>query len=132
MKNVLLLIVSVFLLSASCQDESPSVSKTCIPVKLLRSVCGNAVFQIQDSRFYQYGESVGNEANVFVAALECNLPDAVILGAQEPQQEIFYAELDPENFNGNCASCLAMVNYEGQKHYQVRLHEVCHTNELSR
>lgn len=127
MKNALLLIVSLFLLSASCNDEKLSLSKTCVPVKMLRSICGQAVFQIQDSRFYHYGESVGNEENVFVAALECNLPDAVSLGTREPQEEIFYAELDPENFNGNCASCLAMVNYEGQKHYQVRLHEVCHT-----
>jgi hypothetical protein len=127
MKNALLLIASVFLLGASCQDEQLSASKTCIPVKVLRSICGNAVFQIQDSRFYGYGESVGNEENVFLAVLECNAPDAVSLGNSEPQQEIFYAELDPENFNSNCAVCLAMVNYEGQKHYKVRLHEVCHT-----
>jgi hypothetical protein len=129
MKNALLLIVSLFLLSASCDDEKLSTAKNCVPVKLLRSVCGTAVFQIQDSRFYHFGESVGNEANVFFAVLECTLPDAVKLGSQEPQQEIFYAELDPENFNGNCASCLALVNYEGQKHYQVRLSEVCHTIE---
>lgn len=125
MKNALLLIVSLFLLSASCDDEKLSAPKTCVPVKLMRSICGTAVFQIQDSRFYHYGESVGGEENVFAAALECALPDAVKLGEQEPQQEIFFAELDPENFNGNCASCLAMVNYEGQKNYRVRLHLDC-------
>lgn len=130
MKNALsILIVSLFLLSASCNDEKLSVPKTCVPVKLMRSICGTAVFQIQDSRFYQYGESAGNEENVFAAALECTLPDGIILGSQEPQQELFYAELDPENFNGNCASCLAIVNYEGQKHYRVRLHLDCPTLE---
>lgn len=129
MKNALLLIVSLFLLSASCQDEKLQASGNCVPVKLLRSICGTAVFQIQDSRFYHYGESAGNEENVFMAMLECTLPASLKLGNTEPQQEIFYAELNPENFNGNCASCLALVSYEGQKHYQIRLHEVCNTEE---
>ena len=128
MKNALsILIVSLFLLSASCDDEKLSASKFCVPVELLRSVCGNAVFQIQDSRFYHYGETLGNDENVFLAALECNLPDALDLAVQGSQQEIFYAELNPENFDGNCASCLAMVNYTGDKKYLIRLHELCHT-----
>jgi hypothetical protein len=125
MKNALLLIAALFLLSASCHDEKLSVAKNCVPVKLLRSICGSAVFQIQDSRFYHYGESTGGEENVFMAMMECTATQSTSTEADAP--EIFYAELDPDNFQSDCIQCMAIVNYQGEKQYKVRLHQVCNT-----
>ncbi|NBP70813.1 MAG: hypothetical protein EBU52_18995 [Cytophagia bacterium] len=127
MKNALLLFAALFLLSASCHDEKLSTAKNCVPVKLLRSICGSAVFKIQDSRFYHYGESVGGEENVFMAMLECATVQPTNTEAAQDEPEIFYAEIDPDNFQSDCIQCMAIVNYQGEKQYKIRLHQVCNT-----
>lgn len=128
MKNALLLFATLFLLSASCHDEKVSATKDCVPVKILRNICGTAVFQIQDSRFYHYGESTGGEENVFMGVMECTSTQSTNTEVDKDEPEIFYAELDPDNFQSDCIQCMAIVVYQGEKHYKVRLHQACITS----
>jgi hypothetical protein len=124
MKSIVCAISIILILTVACEAPLPTVSGECVPVKLVRGICGMAVFKIQDPDFYHFGETVGDEENVFLGTLECpNLRASV--DDQTLSEEVFYVELDPDDFAQDCARCYAMINYAGQTNYKVRVHETC-------
>lgn len=100
-----------------------------MPVKVIQGICGTAVFQIQDPAYYQYGENVDGEENVFLGELEC--PNLRVSINQDYSEQVLLAELDPENFAQDCARCYALVTYSGSKHHKVRIHETCKAKPVS-
>ncbi len=52
---ILLLLLSLSLWS--CDKSSDELKDECIEVEILNEICGNAVVQILDKDFYQYGEN---------------------------------------------------------------------------
>jgi hypothetical protein len=110
----------------ACDSTETEFNGPCIQVKILRSICGTAVFKIQNPAYYHVGESVGGEENVFLGTLECSFyrnNETTI--PEDSEDQVFYAELDPEDFNADCARCYALVDYTGSKNYRVRLHATC-------
>jgi hypothetical protein len=121
-KSVFFFIFCVVLL-AGCQSEETSESANCIRVKYLRGICGQAVLQLQEERHYSLGETVGNEHHVFLGTLEC--------GTNEPllENKTIYIEVEPDDFNTNCAVCLAAIDYAGNLRYKVRVVNPCPATE---
>jgi hypothetical protein len=109
---------------AACTPETTNFPQNCIAVKYLRGICGEAVLQIQDPRYYKYGETTNEEDHVFRGTFECSSD----LDALE-KRALFYVELNPQNFNNNCANCDATVLYSGSKYYSVRVHQNCNSME---
>jgi hypothetical protein len=103
----------------SCDEKFPTYTGECITVSYVRGICGQAVLKIKDPRYFHLGENADGDTHVFLARLEC-FTDSNIL-----QNSTFYVELNPTDFNVDCAVCLAAVVYSGSKHYAVRVHEVC-------
>jgi hypothetical protein len=116
---------ALFLLSlmVGCNSTINDLPNNCIAVKYVRGICGNAVLKIQDSRYFDVGEEADGDSHVFLATLEC------FADVEAVKDKVFYVELNPSNFDSNCAVCLAMVAYSGSKHYNVRVHQVCGNNQ---
>ncbi|MBX2947203.1 MAG: hypothetical protein KF725_15340 [Cyclobacteriaceae bacterium] len=113
--------VCLFAILFSCDEKTPAYTGECIAVSYLRGICGQAVLKIQDPKYFHLGEDADGDTNVFLAGLEC-FTDSNVL-----QKNTFYVELNPNDFNTNCAVCLAAVAYSGSKQYAVRVHETCST-----
>lgn len=122
------LIIRVFfilvLLLIACETPTPSFTGACIPIKMVRGICGTAIFKIEDPAYYHLGEDVDGEVNVFLGTLECSFLRS-FPNDQIPLDKILYAELNPEDFRQDCARCYALVDYSGSKNYRVRVHEKC-------
>ncbi len=117
----------MFALSAivwlSCDTQQADLTNQYIPVTLVDQICGSAIFKIQHPDFFQYGENIETHENVFFGRIECPSSDSGnIEELTIPTSVILYAELDPEDFKSGCAICLAVINYPGSKHYNVRIH----------
>jgi hypothetical protein len=106
-----------------CQSEETPKSANCIRVKYLRGICGQAVLQLQEERHYSLGETVGNERHVFLGTLECGTNE------QSLENKIIYIEIEPEDFNTNCAVCLAAIDYAGNVQHPVRVVGPCTATE---
>lgn len=120
MKNLngIVLLVLVVLLAA-CDDQKTNGKEECIPVTYVRGICGQAVLKIQSPAYYHYGEDADGEKNVFLATLECFTDEADL------KDKAFFVQLNPADFNNNCAVCMAAVLYSGSKQYKVRVQSNC-------
>lgn len=106
-----------------CDNQKSEATTRFIPVVVVNQICGSAIFKIQEAEFFQYGENVESYENVFFGRLECPSSDAgKIEDLTIPTDRVLYAELNPEDFKHGCAICLAIINYPGEKHYNVRIH----------
>jgi hypothetical protein len=106
----------------NCESQTLKTTGGCIPVIQIGGICGQAVLQIQDPDLYHFGEETDGYEHVFLATLECN-------AFQIEPGKTFYVQLNPDNFNGNCAMCLAAVDYSGSKKYPVRIFNSCSNKE---
>lgn len=108
---------------AGCTSEPTEFTGECVAVTYLRGICNQAVLQIQDPQYFEKGENVDGETNVFLATFECdaNLPPL------EPADgnRVFFVELNPPDFRSDCAVCLAAPPFSGTKVYPVRVHATC-------
>jgi hypothetical protein len=101
----------------ACQSDH-AASEKCVRVKYLRGICGQGVLQLLSPTDFDLGETVGGEVNVFLGLFEC--------GVLEPAVDsVFFVELKPQEFDGNCARCLAAVDFSGTKQYNVRIVKNC-------
>lgn len=107
-----LLFLSVLLI-LGCKDSFNQPGEY-VPVTLVRQMCGHAVLKIQDPAYYYLGETADGESNVFLGGLECF--------AIPPEDEVFAVQLNPKDFNTDCAFCMGAISYSGNKHYNVRIH----------
>jgi hypothetical protein len=119
------IVITLFLVNliAGCNPDIDQLPSNCIPVKYVRGICGQAVLEIQDPKYYDTGENADGDSHVFLAMLECFTDTEIV------KDKLFYVELNPSNFNSECAVCLALVNYSGNKHYNVRVHPICGNTE---
>ncbi|MBX2894831.1 MAG: hypothetical protein KF763_05295 [Cyclobacteriaceae bacterium] len=121
MKNRVCFVLLTILLW-SCESQTIKTTGGCIPVVQIGGICGQAVLQIQDPDLYHFGEDSDGYEHVFLATLECNAP-------QIESGKTFYVQLNPDNFNTSCATCLAAVDYSGSKKYPVRVFNSCSNKE---
>lgn len=108
----------VILMSACNEDDQIIGAGDCVEVTLIDQLCGQAVFKIEDPAFYHLGESANDEANVFYALLTCQ-------DTELPTDESFLVELLDEYEPGSCAVCQALLEYDGDKRYNVRKVDAC-------
>lgn len=122
MKNFIGLIVFILAgMLTGCDKQDVKRPDDCISVTYVRGICGQAVLKIQSPADYHYGEDADGDENVFLATLEC------FTDAEPLQDKVFYVQLNPADFNSNCAVCMAAVMYSGSKHYKVRVQTNCET-----
>ncbi len=118
-RKILGIILATALLPG-CDTETQNDAENCIRVKFIRGICGNAVLQIQNPYYYDMGEDTDDETHVFLARLEC-FTDMDALA----NKFFFYVELNPPDFNTDCAVCEAAIQYSGSKRYSVRVQTLC-------
>lgn len=121
MKNIrsFLFIPLLAIALVCCDKETLTNARGCVAVKYVTGICGNAVLQIENPSYFGLGEDVDGYEHVFLATLEC------FTDQQPLEGKSFLVELDPSDFNDQCAVCLAMVAYSGSKKYNVRIHQQC-------
>ena len=118
MKNLLTIIVLLSFLVA-CEEEDPGLPTECVEVSLVTTMCGQAVMKIQDPNYFYLGESANGEKNVFFTFLHCD--DMYI----NPEENFFIEFLSEQDDKGSCAVCLAILAYNGDKSYDVRVRTNC-------
>ena len=106
-------------LLAACDKAKLKEPHECVPVSYQYGICGKAVLKIENSAYYDLGENVGEHENVFLATLECFTDENAL------KNKVFFVQINPADFNQNCAVCFAAVVYNGSKHYNVRVSNDC-------
>lgn len=81
-------------------------------------VCGQAIFQIQDPQYYYLAESANGYENVFFTFLHCEDMDYDF-------SETVSVGITNEEEKGSCAVCLALLPYDGEKVYNIRVGPDC-------
>lgn len=108
------------LFAISCNDnEVEPLDESCIAVSYMEGICGTAILQIKDERFFYLGETANGYDNVFSTMFHCDVDE------QKLNKELFYVSLLEDNDIGNCARCLATVAYSGDKFYFMDVNESC-------
>lgn len=118
MKSAYCAFLFMVLMLLACDTATPSFTGECVQVKVVRGICGTAVFKIQDPAYYHFGEDVDGEQNVFLGTLKCPHLRASVT-EQDISEKTLYVELNPENFGQDCVRCYALVSYSGSKSYTV-------------
>lgn len=112
-----LAVLTLFALAfSSCKDDFPE--NGCIEVSLVTEICGNAVLKIIDPAYQHLGESWNDHHNVFLTSFNCE-----DMGSEK--EGTFYVKFLEEYKSGDCAVCLAMIDYQGDKKYPVKIVGVC-------
>lgn len=115
MKTTRTLLFCLLLIVISCDKEEVANTSGCVPVSLVTALCGNGILKIEDPSFYGLGENVDGYENVFLAQFDCFVYDQVLTGHS------FLVRLNPDDFNDQCANCLALLQYSGSKKYNVQI-----------
>ena len=115
MKNIVVAALLALAL-VSCEDifENPG----CIEVSLVSELCGHGILKIENPLYYHLGETANGHNNVFLTFFSCEDMEKVKEGT-------FFVEFVEEYETGDCAVCLAMINYQGKKKYPVRMVDAC-------
>lgn len=111
MKKLIPVLFVAFALYA-CNEENP-LPEGCIEVEVKDQLCGGAVLQIKDPKYYSLGESANGYENVFYTFFHCE--DPVSTGST------VFIKFTENNDKGVCARCLAIMAYDGEKNYNVRV-----------
>lgn len=119
MKRLTLGVLMLAGLLAACDKTKLKEPHECVPVTYQYGICGKAVLKIENSVYYDLGENVGEHENVFLATLECFTDENAL------KNKVFFVQINPADFNQNCAVCYAAVVYDGSKHYNVRVSNDC-------
>jgi hypothetical protein len=101
----------------SCEDslhENPE----CLEVSIISELCGNAILKIENPLYYYLGETANGHNNVFLTSFNCE-------DIGKEKDGTFYVELVDDNQSGACADCLAIIDYQGDKKYPVKIVEAC-------
>lgn len=106
MKKILILFFALGLFSCEDKDEN-SLSESCVKVKLINQLCGQATLQILDAQYFRYGQTWEDEngvqlANVFSTLLPCGF-DAPSIG---DEFQIRFVDA----YTDECARCKALLN----------------------
>ena len=115
MKNILLSLLIAFLL-VSCNEEYPA--NGCLEVSVIDELCGHAVLKIENPLYYHLGETWNGHENVFYTFFDCE-------DMSKEKEGTFFVELIEDYQTGDCAVCLAMMDYQGDKKYPVKIVDVC-------
>lgn len=96
------------------------LSGKCVKVKLVSTLCGQAVLHIQDPADYALSETWGNQSNVFFVVFDCSVNEQAIANTT------FYVELQTNLIlNDYCYRCKAVIDYSGEKKYYARVSTKC-------
>lgn len=105
MKKILIIFVALGLFS--CEDRNGSSSgESCVKVKLVNQLCGQATLQILDAQYFSYGQTWENENgvqldNVFSTLLPCGF-DAPSIGDEFRIRFV-------DTYVDECARCKALL-----------------------
>jgi len=103
---------------ASCEKNDVDLeNEDCIKVKVLAEICGTAVLQIQNSKYYNLGEKGWSQDNgkttydnVFFTVFSCEDMEYIAKEyAGKAEGKTLNVKIQDKFEMGNCAVCLAIV-----------------------
>lgn len=113
-----IVIVSLLVGMWACETEDisqESKQDTCVKVKIVASICGNAVLQIQDPAYYSYGEkgwASGGQVldHVFYTEFSCQDERTLSqLGSSSLVGTVLNVKFVEKPTAGECIRCMATV-----------------------
>jgi hypothetical protein len=115
MKKIAIAAILAFAI-VSCEDitENPG----CLEVSLVSELCGHAVLKIESPLYYHLGETWNGHNNVFYTFFDCE-------DMGKEKEGTFFVEILEEFKEADCPVCLAMIDYQGEKKYPVKIVDVC-------
>lgn len=111
--------------SMSCErepinaDDKTENNTNCFGVSYVSGVCSTVVLKIEDSAYYDLGESWKEHDNVFLTELPCGVDEEAL------KQGIFFISISDVDNRGECPRCLALIDYSGSKKYFITLQDAC-------
>ncbi len=129
MKNTCFIALFILGLSSySCKKSTSDLSDDCVRVKLIGFLCGQANFQILDSKYDSFGEDGWKDGNghildhVFYSQLSCQ--DQQFLGVFNAQDvngngvigKEVYLKIANTYEAGNCTTCKALLIGPATRH----------------
>lgn len=130
LKKVLIPSLFALFTFGSCEkSDSDFQNDECIEVKVLAEICGTAVLQIQNSKYYNLGEKGWSQENgktsfdnVFFTVFSCE--DMEYLSKEysgKPEGKSFNIKIQDKFEMGNCAVCLAIIANPPAKRQNVKV-----------
>ena len=129
-------ILTLFLLlvAFACDQKIECKQQSCVKVKLVKELCGQAILKILDPAYYDKGQSWTdgdgvNHENVFLTLLPCNISDNFGdgSGAIEDGQE-FYIQFADSMEGDTCARCKALL-HGPEKFNHITIPATCEQDE---
>lgn len=120
MKLLSLLVLIPLALIGPC-DGSEDVNPVgkCIKVEYVDGICLEAVLRVVDERYVSLSEDWNGQENVFYGIFPCGTDWAKLTSGP------VYVEVLAEPEVPSCVRCMATINYDGQKMYDVKLVSSC-------
>lgn len=110
----------------ACSSDNTAFGKNCLKVKVIESLCGQAVLQVINPNLVELelqswtsGEGVLFE-NVFSTVIPCNAEQPVFQNGSE-----FYIEIIETPVTGDCVRCLALLANAPEINYHIKVVEKC-------
>lgn len=132
MKKYSIVFLICLLTQIGCQTEILPENDfgDCFEVTIVESLCGTAIFRIENPAFYRYGENANGYKNVFMGNIPCS--DFRTAQSNSAQTKLFVkisTEAFPENDN-NCVRCAALPAYDGTKSYFIKFVSSCSEKKM--
>ncbi|MBX9733525.1 MAG: hypothetical protein K2X37_05655 [Chitinophagaceae bacterium] len=130
-KQIVALCLVIFLISGCTKNET-DLPAGCISVKLIKEMCGNAILQIQDSKYYNLGvDNFTFEGktydHVFTTRFSCQslaaMPQTLTADRSGLVFNIKFLK-EPET-DSTCATCLAVLSNTPNKYYATKYMKTC-------
>ena len=114
-KTLAIVLISIGFIGISCEKTEVAYITTPFKVKIIGEICGNAVVQIQDTAFYQYGmdgftKDGVSYNHVFTTQFSCSdLEKLQTLTANKTGLVVKVQLLNSAKSEPNCVKCEAAV-----------------------
>ncbi|MEN9550055.1 MAG: hypothetical protein RIR12_2646 [Bacteroidota bacterium] len=133
MKKLLLILGIGIITLAACTKDETDLPTACVSVKLIKEVCGDAILQIQDSKYYNLGvDGFALEGkiydHVFTTRFTCQslaaMPQTL---TADRSGLVFNVKLlkEPETADSTCVTCLATLSNAPSKFYITKYAKTC-------
>jgi hypothetical protein len=127
MRNIILFILAFSVWS--CQEEETSIN-TCLKVKLVEEVCGNAIVQVVDEQYFDLADTKFDRQDgtflehVFGTSTACIEGEPLTVGTTY-NVEIVSEPAAPQN----CTVCLAILDPMPKRFHYIKLVPSCQLSD---
>ncbi|MEN9550049.1 MAG: hypothetical protein RIR12_2640 [Bacteroidota bacterium] len=133
MKKILMILGIGVTAFTGCTKNESDLPTACVSVKLIKEVCGDAILQIQDSKYYNLGvDGFALEGkiydHVFTTRFTCKSLAAMPQTLTTDRSGLVFTVTllkEPEAVDSTCATCLATLSNAPNKFYNTKYTKTC-------